>query len=66
MIFNSNQKNMMKKLCILLFLSISMGASAVEYTFSQKDVPAMKQLLGSGTLQPGDVVVLKEIGRAHV
>lgn len=32
----------------------------MEYTFSPKDVPAMKQLLGSGTLQPGDVVVLKD------
>ena len=49
----------MKKIGILLFLFISLGVSAAEYTFSAKDVPAMKQLLGSGKLQPGDVVVLK-------
>ena len=44
----------MKKLCVLLLLTVSLFANAKEYTFSPKDVPAMKQLLGSGNLQPGD------------
>ena len=51
----------MKKLCVLLLLTVSLFANAKEYTFSPKDVPAMKQLLGSGNLQPGDAVVLKDI-----
>lgn len=50
----------MKKLCVLLLLTVSLFANAKEYTFSPKDVPAMKQLLGSGNLQPGDAVVLKD------
>lgn len=64
--FNSNQKSMMKKIGILLFLFISLGVSAAEYTFSAKDIPAMKQLLGSGKLQPGDVVVLKDGTYEHL
>ena len=51
---------MMKKLCVLLLLMVSLFASAKEYTFSPGDVQAMKQLLGSGNLQPGDAVVLKD------
>lgn len=43
----------MKKLCVLLLLTVSLFANAKEYIFSPKDVPAMKQLLGSGNLQPG-------------
>ena len=39
---------------------VSLFASAKEYTFSPGDVQAMKQLLGSGNLQPGDAVVLKD------
>ena len=50
----------MKKLCVLLLLTVSLFASAKEYTFSPGDVQAMKQLLGSGNLQPGDAVVLKD------
>ena len=50
----------MKKLCVLLLLMVSLFASAKEYTFSPGDVQAMKQLLGSGNLQPGDAVVLKD------
>ena len=50
----------MKKLCVLLLLTVSLFANAKEYIFSPKDVPAMKQLLGSGNLQPGDAVVLKD------
>ena len=42
------------------FLTVSLFANAKEYIFSPKDVPAMKQLLGSGNLQPGDAVVLKD------
>ena len=56
----------MKKIGILLFLFISLGVSAAEYTFSAKDIPAMKQLLGSGKLQPGDVVVLKDGTYEHL
>ena len=50
----------MKKLCIILLLFVSLFASAREYSFSPKDIPALKELLGSGSLQPGDVVVLKD------
>ena len=51
----------MKKLCVLLLLTVSLFASAKEYTFSPGDVEAMKQLLGSGKLAAGgDAVVLKD------
>ena len=43
-----------------MLLTVSLFASAKEYTFSPGDVQAMKQLLGSGNLQPGDAVVLKD------
>ena len=46
-------------MCSFAFNSVTL-ANAKEYTFSPKDVPAMKQLLGSGNLQPGDAVVLKD------
>lgn len=43
----------------LLLLFVSLLAPASEYTFSPKEIPALKQLLGSGNLQPGDVVTLR-------
>nr|WP_302829426.1 polysaccharide lyase 6 family protein [uncultured Bacteroides sp.] len=51
---------MTRKLCTLLFLVVSVISFAKEYTFSPEDVPAMKRLMGSGKLQPGDVVVLQD------
>ena len=39
---------MMKKLCVLLLLMVSLFASAKEYTFSPGDVQAMKQMLAAG------------------
>lgn len=59
-ILNLNQKNMKKKLSIIFLLFVSLFASAKEYAFSPKDIPAIKELLGSGKLQPGDAVVLKD------
>lgn len=44
----------------LLLLFVSLLAPASEYTFSPKEIPALKQLLGSGNLQPGDVVTLRD------
>ena len=43
-----------------MLLMVSLFASAKEYTFSPGDVQAMKQMLSSGNLQPGDAVVLKD------
>lgn len=51
---------MMRKFSALFLLLVSLFTSASEYTFSPKEVPALKQLLGGGSLQPGDVVVLRD------
>lgn len=48
---------MIRKLSPLLFLFVSLISFAKEYTFSPGDILAMKQLVGSGKLQFGDVVV---------
>lgn len=49
---------MTRKLCTFLFLFVLQISFAKEYTFLPGDIPVMKQLMGSGKLQPGDVVVL--------
>lgn len=51
---------MIRKLFILFFLCVSLVSFAKEYAFSPGDIPAMKQLLGGGKLQPGDAVVLQD------
>lgn len=51
---------MTRKLCTLFILFVSLISSAKEYTFSPQDIPAMKRLMGSGKLQPGDEVILSD------
>lgn len=52
----------MKKIFVFIVLtwSVMLGSFAKEYYFTPRQIPALKQLLGEGTLQPGDEVVLRD------
>ena len=51
----------MKKLSLLLiFLSLACIIGARDYSFSPAQMTQIKQLLGSGDLQPGDRVILQD------
>lgn len=51
----------MKKTFVLLTFLLSVGAlHARDYSFSPAQMPAVKQLLGSGELRPGDRVILQD------
>lgn len=58
---NFSLKTMIRNIFAFTFLiSFSIALSAKEYFFSPENISAMKLLLASGNLQPGDAVVLKD------